>query len=145
MYHVSKPHLLEIFKHYLGTNKGNIPWNYYWLTATRVIKYHKDQMDKLSSYEEGEEIDFENSSSIPLKFVCITVATAEGETLTLSKVTRSEMGTYLCIASNGVPPSVSKRMMLHVHCKWALISFHRLFSKGSNSKIILIDSNHDFN
>ncbi|XP_032679132.1 lachesin-like [Odontomachus brunneus] len=39
----------------------------------------------------------------------------EGETLTLSKVTRGEMGAYLCIASNGVPPTVSKRMMLHVH------------------------------
>ncbi|KAG5894433.1 hypothetical protein JTB14_019801 [Gonioctena quinquepunctata] len=39
----------------------------------------------------------------------------EGETLTLTKVTRSEMGAYLCIAANGVPPSVSKRMMLHVH------------------------------
>ncbi|XP_076177114.1 lachesin [Ptiloglossa arizonensis] len=45
----------------------------------------------------------------------IKKATVEGETLTLSKVTRSEMGAYLCIASNGVPPSVSKRMMLHVH------------------------------
>ncbi|XP_033342161.1 lachesin isoform X2 [Megalopta genalis] len=43
------------------------------------------------------------------------MANAQGETLTLSKVTRSEMGAYLCIASNGVPPSVSKRMMLHVH------------------------------
>lgn len=41
----------------------------------------------------------------------------EGEILTLTKVTRSEMGAYLCIAANGVPPSVSKRMMLHVHCK----------------------------
>ncbi|XP_049824688.1 lachesin isoform X2 [Aethina tumida] len=39
----------------------------------------------------------------------------EGEMLTLTKVTRSEMGAYLCIAANGVPPSVSKRMMLHVH------------------------------
>ncbi|VVC29119.1 Immunoglobulin subtype,Immunoglobulin-like domain,Immunoglobulin-like [Cinara cedri] len=39
----------------------------------------------------------------------------EGESLLLSKVTRSEMGAYLCIASNGVPPSVSKRLMLHVH------------------------------
>lgn len=39
----------------------------------------------------------------------------EGEMLTLSKVTRSEMGAYLCIAANGVPPTVSKRMMLHVH------------------------------
>ncbi|KYQ60502.1 Lachesin [Trachymyrmex zeteki] len=43
------------------------------------------------------------------------VPIAEGEVLTLSKVTRGEMGAYLCIASNGVPPSVSKRMMLHVH------------------------------
>ncbi|XP_063994284.1 lachesin-like isoform X1 [Diachasmimorpha longicaudata] len=41
--------------------------------------------------------------------------TVEGETLVLTKVTRSEMGTYMCIASNGVPPSVSKQMMLHVN------------------------------
>ncbi|XP_050540543.1 lachesin isoform X2 [Daktulosphaira vitifoliae] len=41
--------------------------------------------------------------------------TVEGEFLVLSKVTRSEMGAYLCIAANGVPPSVSKRLMLHVH------------------------------
>ncbi|KAH1021750.1 hypothetical protein HUJ04_011235 [Dendroctonus ponderosae] len=26
------------------------------------------------------------------------------------------MGPYLCIASNGVPPSVSKRIMLIIHC-----------------------------
>ncbi|KAH0999862.1 hypothetical protein HUJ04_004172 [Dendroctonus ponderosae] len=25
------------------------------------------------------------------------------------------MGAYMCIASNGVPPSVSKRIMVHVH------------------------------
>lgn len=30
------------------------------------------------------------------------VLAVEGEMLTLSKVTRSEMGGYLCIASNGV-------------------------------------------
>lgn len=45
----------------------------------------------------------------------------EGEMLVLTKVTRSEMGAYLCIAANGVPPSVSKRMMLHVHCKYSLV------------------------
>ncbi|XP_057323145.1 lachesin-like isoform X2 [Microplitis mediator] len=39
----------------------------------------------------------------------------QGEILILTKVTRSEMGTYMCIASNGVPPSVSKQMMLHVN------------------------------
>nr|XP_023013080.1 lachesin-like [Leptinotarsa decemlineata] len=43
------------------------------------------------------------------------LTSVEGETLTLTKITRSEMGAYLCIAANGVPPSVSKRMMLHVH------------------------------
>ncbi|EDW56389.1 GM22619 [Drosophila sechellia] len=42
----------------------------------------------------------------------------EGEMLTLSKITRSEMGAYMCIASNGVPPTVSKRMKLQVHCEY---------------------------
>ncbi|XP_073947361.1 protein CEPU-1-like [Choristoneura fumiferana] len=44
------------------------------------------------------------------------VTSLEGDIVNLTKVTRSEMGAYLCIAANGVPPSVSKRIMLHVHC-----------------------------
>lgn len=28
------------------------------------------------------------------------------------------MGAYLCIASNGVPPSLSKRILLHVNCEF---------------------------
>ncbi|XP_054083591.1 basement membrane-specific heparan sulfate proteoglycan core protein-like [Zeugodacus cucurbitae] len=35
--------------------------------------------------------------------------------LTITKVQRRNMGAYLCIASNGIPPSVSKRVMLIVH------------------------------
>lgn len=35
------------------------------------------------------------------------------------------MGAYLCIASNGVPPSVSKRLKLIVHC--AFIFFKLIF------------------
>ncbi|OAD52298.1 Lachesin, partial [Eufriesea mexicana] len=68
---------------------------------------------KFGSRTTSGPTDFEN-----LKFLgsdCVAVASVVGETLTLSKVSRSEMGTYLCIASNGVPPSVSKRMTLHVH------------------------------
>ncbi|XP_055638317.1 lachesin-like [Toxorhynchites rutilus septentrionalis] len=38
----------------------------------------------------------------------------EGDTLTLSRVSRFDMGAYLCIASNGVPPSVSKRIKVSV-------------------------------
>lgn len=50
----------------------------------------------------------------------------EGEMLWLSKVTRSEMGAYLCIASNAVPPSVSKRIKLQVHCKYTYNFLARL-------------------
>lgn len=40
----------------------------------------------------------------------------EGETLPMKKVSRLQMGSYLCIASNGIPPSVSKRAHLKVQC-----------------------------
>lgn len=49
---------------------------------------------------------------------CSAAGTAEGETLVFQKVTRSEMGVYLCIASNGVPPSVLKRIGVSVTCEW---------------------------
>ncbi|XP_073972764.1 lachesin-like isoform X1 [Rhodnius prolixus] len=38
----------------------------------------------------------------------------EGEQLNLTRISRNEMGAYLCIASNSVPPSVSKRIILDV-------------------------------
>ncbi|XP_050734253.1 lachesin-like [Eriocheir sinensis] len=38
----------------------------------------------------------------------------DGATLGLRQVSRTNMGAYLCIASNGVPPSVSKRITLDV-------------------------------
>lgn len=59
------------------------------------------------------------SLKIKFFFLFYTALVVEGETLWLSKVTRSEMGAYLCIASNAVPPSVSKRIKLQVHCKYA--------------------------
>ncbi|CAB3250701.1 unnamed protein product [Arctia plantaginis] len=43
-----------------------------------------------------------------------TVNVVDGENLTISKVSRLHMGAYLCIASNGVPPSISKRVVLMV-------------------------------
>lgn len=41
----------------------------------------------------------------------------DGETLHITKVSRLHMGAYLCIASNSVPPSISKRVFLRVQCK----------------------------
>ncbi|KAF6214843.1 hypothetical protein GE061_009586 [Apolygus lucorum] len=39
----------------------------------------------------------------------------DGELLELSNIQRTDMGVYYCIASNGIPPSVSKRMVVQVH------------------------------
>ena len=47
----------------------------------------------------------------------------EGEKLVLGNVHRTDMGGYLCIASNGVPPSVSKRFDVHVNCEFYLHLF----------------------
>ncbi|XP_014299711.2 opioid-binding protein/cell adhesion molecule homolog [Microplitis demolitor] len=43
------------------------------------------------------------------------VSSVNGSTLNITRVNRLHMGAYLCIASNGVPPTVSKRIMLIVH------------------------------
>uniref|UniRef100_T1GML8 Ig-like domain-containing protein n=1 Tax=Megaselia scalaris TaxID=36166 RepID=T1GML8_MEGSC len=48
--------------------------------------------------------------------IIIPVISYNGSYLTISKVNRLNMGAYLCIASNGIPPTVSKRVMLIVHC-----------------------------
>ncbi|XP_063990309.1 opioid-binding protein/cell adhesion molecule homolog [Diachasmimorpha longicaudata] len=43
------------------------------------------------------------------------VTSVNGVFLNITRVNRLHMGAYLCIASNGVPPTVSKRIMLIVH------------------------------
>ena len=44
-----------------------------------------------------------------------------GEVLDLIRISRTEMGAYLCIARNGVSPAVSKRIILNVDCKYIKI------------------------
>ncbi|XP_073992990.1 neurotrimin-like isoform X4 [Rhodnius prolixus] len=56
--------------------------------------------------EAGEAISLGNG---------VEVNSVEGPVLNITKVNRLHMGAYLCIASNGVPPTVSKRIMLIVH------------------------------
>lgn len=48
----------------------------------------------------------------------------EGELLELERISRLHMGAYLCIASNGVPPSVSKRIKVSVDCEYIYISIY---------------------
>ncbi|XP_035451602.1 lachesin isoform X1 [Spodoptera frugiperda] len=60
--------------------------------------------------EDGMEIVVRDQTGAKSK-----VLTYQGEVLKLTKISRSEMGTYLCIAGNGVPPTVSKRIHISVH------------------------------
>ncbi|KAK7865670.1 hypothetical protein R5R35_014494 [Gryllus longicercus] len=46
---------------------------------------------------------------------CVSVSAINGSVFNITRVNRLHMGAYLCIASNGVPPTVSKRIMLIVH------------------------------
>ena len=48
----------------------------------------------------------------------ISVTEYTGEFLVLHRVRRKDMGAFFCIAKNKVPPSVSKRIMLNVNCKY---------------------------
>ncbi|XP_060515834.1 lachesin isoform X2 [Cylas formicarius] len=44
----------------------------------------------------------------------LQVAEFDGEKLELTKISRLDMGAYLCIAKNGVPPTVSKQIKVSV-------------------------------
>lgn len=46
-----------------------------------------------------------------------TVVNTSGEELNIYRITRLHMGPYICLASNGILPSVSKRVLLKVQCK----------------------------
>jgi len=50
--------------------------------------------------------------------ITITVTEWEGETLEMARISRLDMGAYLCIASNGIPPTVSKQIKVSVDCKY---------------------------
>lgn len=47
----------------------------------------------------------------------LAVPSVEGPLLRLFKVSRLDMGAYMCIASNDVPPAVSKRIQLGIDCE----------------------------
>lgn len=60
----------------------------------------------------------------------IPVDSYNGSVLRLTRLERKQMGAYLCIASNDVPPAVSKRVSLNVHCEYILYTWieYRTFS-----------------
>ncbi|CRK97376.1 CLUMA_CG010766, isoform B [Clunio marinus] len=45
----------------------------------------------------------------------------DAEMLEITRISRLDMGAYLCIAQNSVPPSVSKRIKVSVDCKYLFV------------------------
>ncbi|KAI9552050.1 hypothetical protein GHT06_022387 [Daphnia sinensis] len=61
----------------------------------------------------------------------------DGEELIFSKISRTDSGAYLCIASNGVPPSVSKRITLDVEFEPIMFVPHQLLGSPLGGTLIL--------
>ena len=55
----------------------------------------------------------------------VSANSVNGNWFSITSVSRTHIGAYFCIASNNVPPSVSKRIELKVQCK-----FRRIKSMG---------------
>ncbi|KAK2708458.1 lachesin-like isoform X2 [Artemia franciscana] len=75
------------------------------MNATLICKAHGQPEPKISWKREDNTAFMYNG---------VPVTSIDGESLTIQKVSRLHMGAFLCIASNGVPPMVSQRMVLKV-------------------------------
>uniref|UniRef100_T1JK06 Ig-like domain-containing protein n=1 Tax=Strigamia maritima TaxID=126957 RepID=T1JK06_STRMM len=82
--------------------------------------------------EDGEHITLRSNGKEKIKVFKI-----EGEVLNMTKLTRKHMGAYLCIASNGIPPSVSKRIWLQVNFEPLLKVPNQLVGAPINTEVTL--------
>lgn len=92
------------------------------------VMWRREDGDEMAISGENGEISF----MIKMNLFCLTsiivcffspifkclVNVVDGEILSITKVSRLHMAAYLCVASNGVPPSISKRVQLRVQCRW---------------------------
>ncbi|KOB65039.1 Lachesin, partial [Operophtera brumata] len=55
----------------------------------------------------------------------------------MTAVRRVMNGAYFCIATNGVPPSVSKRILLHILCKPSVQATQKLLGGYLGEAVVL--------
>ncbi|KAK2704391.1 lachesin-like isoform X2 [Artemia franciscana] len=82
--------------------------------------------------EDGKEIIVRGENGIKKKALIF-----DGEVLQMHKVTRTDMGSYFCIASNGYPPSVSRRVVLTVHFPPSIHPSLQLVGAPSGTDVML--------
>ncbi|XP_015930533.1 lachesin [Parasteatoda tepidariorum] len=64
---------------------------------------------------EDGQILMSNICSYRMEGRCENDILYEGSDMPIVKVSRLNMGTYLCIANNGIPPTAVRKAVLHVH------------------------------
>ncbi|XP_034829862.1 lachesin-like [Maniola hyperantus] len=67
----------------------------------------------------------------------VQVTSVEGPVLNISRVSRLHAGAYLCIASNGVPPTIAKRIMLTVEFPPVIVIRNQLVGAAVGSDLVL--------
>lgn len=91
-----------------------------------TIKWKRDDTQKININKSlsGKKNSIKNSniSFLIENFSIFIVFEWDADSLEISKISRLDMGAYLCIAQNSVPPSVSKRIKVSVDCKYFLLS-----------------------
>ncbi len=67
-------------------------------------------------------------SILQFNFVVVfyVVSNAIGSTLNITRITRMHMGTYVCEANNGIPPTARQNFEVQVHCKFINIFIDKL-------------------
>jgi neurotrimin len=74
-------------------------------------------------------------NTLPCWFFLVSLV--ENFELRLLKISRLHMGDYLCVASNGIPPSTSKKYRLRVQCKYKqnknTVEFFQYFYAENNT------------
>ncbi|RVE51914.1 hypothetical protein evm_003380 [Chilo suppressalis] len=83
-------------------------------------------------------VTWRREDSVDMRVGSQNVSKWSGAWLNLTEVPRHMNGAFLCIATNGVPPSVSKRIRLHVLCKPTARAVHKMIGGYLGDSALLL-------
>ncbi|XP_063824550.1 lachesin-like [Ostrinia nubilalis] len=82
-------------------------------------------------------ITWRREDSAQIRVGLQNVSKWSGVWLNMTDVRPELNGAFLCIATNGVPPSVSKRILLHVLCKPSVRATHKMIGGYLGDPVVL--------
>lgn len=61
-----------------------------------------------------------------------------GYMLNITRITRGHMGTYMCIADNGIPPRANQTFILDVHCECCYMFLPHMVNKLKTHLLVTV-------